>query len=128
MQKGDLDFKRLRALISHDVSLSHNLLLYANSALFAHVEVRSIDHALALLGEEHIRQWAVLATLPVLATNTPGELITLSLVRACFCEHIARLAGIAPTGPAFMMGLSPCSTASRVFRSKNLLPASMSLP
>ena len=41
----------------------------------------------------------------MLATAKPGELITLSIVRARFCERLAQLGGIVQHGDAFMMGL-----------------------
>jgi EAL and modified HD-GYP domain-containing signal transduction protein len=100
------NFERLQTLISADVWLPYSLLLYVNSALFARAaEIRSIAHAMAVLGEEGIRHWAVLAALPVLAKNKPGELVTVSLVRARFCELLARLARIVPHDLAFLMGL-----------------------
>jgi c-di-GMP-related signal transduction protein len=100
------DFARLQTLISSDVSLSYSLLLYVNSALFPRAtEIRSIQQAIAVLGEEGIRHWAVLAALPVMAKDKPGELVTLSLVRARFCECIAGLARIAPPNFGFLMGL-----------------------
>ena len=58
-----------------------------------------------MLGEDGIRRWAALATLPMLATSKPGELVTLSIVRARFCELLAQLGGLAPRGDAFMMGM-----------------------
>ncbi|HVN03387.1 MAG TPA: HDOD domain-containing protein [Bryobacteraceae bacterium] len=104
-QQPELDFKRLEALISRDVWLSYSLLLYVNSALFARTaEVHSINHAMAVLGEEGIRHWAVLAALPQLAKNKPGELVTVSLVRARLCERLASLAKV-PPNQALLMGL-----------------------
>jgi c-di-GMP-related signal transduction protein len=106
VQQIEPDFERLQTLISSDVWLPYSLLLYVNSALFAHTaEIRSIRHAMAVLGEESIRHWAVLAALPPLAKDKPGELVTVSLVRARFCELIAGLARIAQHDLAFLMGL-----------------------
>jgi len=106
VQQPEPDFSRLEALVSSDVSLSYSLLLYVNSALFARAtEVGSIRQAIAVLGEDGIRHWAVLAALPTMAKDKPGELVTLSLVRARFCERIAGLAGIAQPNLAFLMGL-----------------------
>src|ERR1022692_1533236 len=105
-QRIEPDFERLETLISSDVSLSYSLLLYVNSALFSHAtEIRSIRQAIAVLGEERIRHWAVLAALPAMAKDKPGELVTLSLVRARFCERIAGLVRIAQPNLAFLMGL-----------------------
>jgi EAL and modified HD-GYP domain-containing signal transduction protein len=106
VQQIEPDFGRLETLISSDVWLPYSLLLYVNSALFGHAtEIRSIKHAMAVLGEEGIRHWAVLAALPPLAKDKPGELVTMSLVRARFCELIAGLARIGQPNVGFLMGL-----------------------
>jgi EAL and modified HD-GYP domain-containing signal transduction protein len=106
MQEADLDFDRLSAIISQDVSLSYKLLRYVNSALFARYgETRSITHALARLGENNIRHWVALAALPELAKDKPGELVTHSLVRAKFCELLTSSANLPEQGQGFLMGL-----------------------
>ena len=106
VQQAEVDFDYLHELIAEDVSLSYQLLRYVNCALFAnHFDIHSIQTALTKLGEDGIRRWAVLATLPVLAKDKPGELITLSLVRAHFCERLARLAHIPEVKYAYLMGL-----------------------
>ena len=102
----DLNFHRLENLIREDVSLTFKLLRYANSALFERADkTRSIGRALRVIGEDAVRRWVALATLPMLATNKPGELVTLSIVRARFCERLAQLGGIAQHDEAFLMGM-----------------------
>jgi len=106
VQRTEPDSERLQTLISGDVWLSYSLLLYVNSALFPHAtEIRSIDHAMEALSAEGLRRWAVLAASPAMAKNKPGELVTLSLVRAHFCERLAGLARIARPDLAFLMGM-----------------------
>lgn len=106
IQAPDLDFERLRVIISEDVSLSFKLLRYVNSAIFYRQgETRSISQALARLGEEAIRHWAVLAALPIMAKDKPGELVTHSLVRARFCERLTQSAGVKEHSLGFLMGL-----------------------
>ena len=106
VQRPELDLAHLEALISEDVSFSYRLLRYVNSALFSLPgQVRSIRQALAFLGERNLRKWVTLAALPKVAQDKPSELMAHSLVRARFCESIARLAAPGLDGPAFMMGL-----------------------
>ena len=106
LQKPDLDFKRLEELIRGDVALTYKLLRYVNSALFGlRGEIQSIERALMIVGSDDIRRWVALATLPTLATDKPGELATLSIVRARFCERLIQLAGIARQNEAFLMGM-----------------------
>jgi EAL and modified HD-GYP domain-containing signal transduction protein len=106
LQKPDLDFKRLEDLIRGDVALTYKLLRYVNSALFGlRGEIQSIERALMIVGTEDIRRWVALATLPMLAIDKPGELATLSIVRARFCEGLVQLAGITQQNEAFLMGM-----------------------
>jgi c-di-GMP-related signal transduction protein len=106
LQNESLDFDRLKNLISRDVALPYKLLRYVNSALLhGRAEIHSIEGALAALGEEGIRRWIPLATLPEMSKDRPGELVTHSLVRASFCERIAQLAGVPDPNRAFLMGL-----------------------
>ena len=105
MQNPELDFNRLQAVISQDLSFSFKLLRYVNSALFSHaVPIDSIAQALMMLGENGVRHWVALAALPELAKNKPGELVTHSLLRASFCERLAKLAGL-ESSQGFIMGL-----------------------
>lgn len=102
----ELDFERVAKLIGEDVSLCYKLLHYANSALFARRgKTNSIPSALMVLGEIGLRHWTALATLPMMAADKPGELVTLSLVRAKFCENLGKLAGLPPHNEAFLMGM-----------------------
>jgi c-di-GMP-related signal transduction protein len=106
VQHADLNFERVKDLIASDVSLTYKLLRYANSALFGrHDEIKSIGHALANVGADNIRRWVALAALPMLATDKPGELVRLSIVRARFCESLVQRAGITLRNEAFLMGM-----------------------
>jgi EAL and modified HD-GYP domain-containing signal transduction protein len=106
LSRPDLNFKRLEELIRADVALTYKLLRYVNSALFGRRgQVDSIERALMIVGSDEIRRWVALATLPMLATDKPGELATLSIVRARFCERLIQLAGIADQSGAFLMGM-----------------------
>lgn len=106
MQEPDLDFQKLEKLVSADVSLAFKLLRFANSAMYARSgTVHSIDHALVLVGEEGVRRWVALATVPVMAKDKPHALVIQSLVRARFSERLAQMAGIAKHELGFLMGL-----------------------
>lgn len=106
VQAPDLNFTRVESLIAGDVALSWQLLRFVNSAGMAHrAEICSVRHALSMLGEDHIRQWAALATMAGIAKDKPDELLTLSLVRAHFCQYLAELGNIPQTQDAFLTGL-----------------------
>jgi c-di-GMP-related signal transduction protein len=106
LQKTDLNFRSLEGLIRSDVALTYKLLRYAGSALFGRRgKVQSIEDALMIMGSDEICRWVTLATLTTLATDKPGELATLSIVRARFCELLIKLAEISLQSKAFLMGM-----------------------
>jgi c-di-GMP-related signal transduction protein len=105
-QRPELDFDRLEALILEDVSLSYQLLRYVNSPLFAlNSRMRSIRQALLYFSDPELRKWIALATLARTAADKPGELIRHSLMRARFCESLARFLETGLEQSAFLAGL-----------------------
>ncbi len=88
-QSPELDLDSLDKLIRPEVALCYRLLRYLNSAAFGLYPVRSIKHALTLLGEREIRKWIALVTTAMLAQNKPAELVRMAMVRGRFCETFA---------------------------------------
>ncbi len=107
IHRPELEFRELESLIQREVSLACKLLRYINSAIFGWVNpVQSIRQALALLGEQEIRNWVSLAALPTLALDKPDELMRTALVRARFSELLAPWAGLAHRkSELFLIGL-----------------------
>ena len=92
LQDPGTDYDKMAELVSHDVSLAYKLLRYVNSAAFAvRVEVKSLQSAIALVGEEKLRQWVSVMMLSYLADDKPHELLRLSVQRACFCQGLSDL-------------------------------------
>ena len=90
IHKSDLSFDSIERILKHDLSLSYKLLRYINSAFFGwNVEIRSIRHALVLMGQKDFRKWASLVVLISMATDKPIELILSTLIRAQLCESLA---------------------------------------
>jgi len=90
IQKPDLDFESLEALVRPDIGLTQKLLFFVNSAAFSRRQrIDSLPQALVYLGEHNIRKWVTLAAMPKMASGKPGELVTASLTRARFCELAA---------------------------------------
>jgi EAL and modified HD-GYP domain-containing signal transduction protein len=90
LNQTELDFGEFSRTTSRDLALTYNLLRLVNSAAFGfRSKIRSVKHALVLLGEKEIRKWISLMLLHDLGENKPGELIRLSLIRARFAELIA---------------------------------------
>lgn len=86
------DLTRLEETIKSDVSLTTRLLRYINAAAFPWAgRVRSVRHALVLLGENNIRKWVALVALGQLDRDKPWELAVTSNVRGRFCESVGPL-------------------------------------
>ena len=102
-----IDVHEVAERIKAEASLSYRLLRYLNSpAFFLVSDVRSIPHALRLLGERGIRKWISLVAIACMGDDKPQELIVLPLIRARFCELLASLARIADSAnDLFLIGL-----------------------
>ncbi len=107
VQRPELDFRALEELIRQDVSFSHSLLKFLNSAAFSWASpVESVRHGLLLLGADEIRKWAWMASLSGLGRNRPRVLMSQVLLRGRFAESISVAAGL-PLGEAdpFLLGM-----------------------
>jgi len=101
-----LDFSNLDECIRQDLTLSYKLLRYINSAFFGlSTEIRSIKHALVLLGEAEIRKWATLVSLATMGEDKPLELTLNATIRAKMCEMVAAELGADNPSDYFLMGL-----------------------
>jgi EAL and modified HD-GYP domain-containing signal transduction protein len=94
LRRPDVTVDALEKIIKQDISLSYRLLKYINSPLFGlRSEIRSVRHALTLLGERDVRRWAMLAALAGVAPEKPSELLETGLLRARFCETLSGVLG-----------------------------------
>jgi len=85
-----LDWKELEEIVKSDPMLYYRLLRYLNSALFGlRGEVKNINQALTILGDDEIRRWCRLSGMLELSKHKPSDLALASLVRARFAEAIA---------------------------------------
>jgi c-di-GMP-related signal transduction protein len=98
---------RLEAVVKQDLSITYRLLRHINSAAFGFVmEIKSLRHALTLLGLNEIRRWASVWAMADLGREAPGELVVDSVARARFCELLAqRTAFRHRASDLFLMGL-----------------------
>ena len=100
----DVQIRTLEKMIARDVGLSYRLLRYLNSAYFGLGDVRSIGQALALLGIENVKSWAILSAYGVI-DDQPAELAVTALVRARFCELAVDQVPAASGRELFTLGL-----------------------
>jgi len=90
VSKTVFDMHEVEKQIKADASLVYRLLRYLNSsAFFFNAEIRSVRHALMVLGEKQIRKWVALVVTLHAGAAASSELIRTALTRARFCESLA---------------------------------------
>jgi len=95
LQSETIDLRKLSRLVKRDAALTYRLLRLVNSpACAVRQEVRSIEAALMIVGEDAFRRIAMLAITSELNTNQPPEILRMAFVRACFCELAAGLCAL----------------------------------
>jgi EAL and modified HD-GYP domain-containing signal transduction protein len=94
----------LERAILREPSLCYRLLRYLNSAAFGLFPIRSIRHALSLLGQREIQKWVSIVVAISLSADCPSELISSALIRARACEALAAATGDDASG-AFIVGI-----------------------
>lgn len=101
------DFDEIEDIIRRDLSLAFKLLKYINSASYGFKSnIKSIKHALVLLGVSEIKKWVSLVALKSFSEDKPDEIMRSSTVRARFGELLTEKMGLENLkSDIFMMGL-----------------------
>jgi EAL and modified HD-GYP domain-containing signal transduction protein len=87
VSRPEMQWDEIEDLIKKDAALYYRLLRYLNSAAFGiRGEVRSVNQALTILGENELRRWCRLAGAFELSGERPSDLVLAALVRARFGE------------------------------------------
>ncbi len=115
--KGDsVNLAKLSQFVKRDASMTYRLLRLVNSPVFAmRQEIRSIETALLVVGEDTFRRIAMLAITSELCVNQPLEVLRMAFVRGRFCELAAVPCAMDPT-EQYLLGML------------SLLPAMLCLP
>lgn len=93
INREDIEFAEIAALISQDVGLSYKLLHYINSAFFALPnKIESIPHAITTLGLREVKRWLNILTLANLSEK-PSSVLQVVLIRAKMCELLGQEIG-----------------------------------
>jgi EAL and modified HD-GYP domain-containing signal transduction protein len=104
INKQDVSFGELSAVITQDVGLSYKLLHYINSAFFSLPnEIESIHHAVTCLGMSEIKRWVNILALTSF-TDKPDALFQNILIRGKMCELLAEQFNQDPS-QMFLMGM-----------------------
>lgn len=102
----DFDLTEAADIIGRDTALIISLLKIVNQVTRSDVEITSIRHATAMLGQKELKKWITTAITSQLCADRPSEIMRLSLLRAKLAENIAGEFELGVFGPElFLMGL-----------------------
>ena len=103
----NLDLARLEDALKRDVSLLHGLLQHVNSARFGlRSTIRSVRHAISIIGEDELRRWAALVAIAGMAAGKPPALVVSAIARGRFCELVSEHTRVAGRrSEMFLLGL-----------------------
>jgi c-di-GMP-related signal transduction protein len=100
----EIDAHELEKLLKQEASICYRLLRYLNSPVFGFsLEIKSVRHAMAILGEREMRRWIRLVVTVGAAEQCCSELVLMGLTRARFCELLS--VRLRSTNDLFLMGL-----------------------
>ncbi len=104
VSRQEMDTRELEKLLKQEAAICYRLLRYLNSPIFGFsLEIKSIRHAMAVLGERELRRWIRLVVTVGAAEQGCSELVVMGLTRARFCELLS--ARLQSKHDLFLMGL-----------------------
>jgi len=107
VQDENFDFEDVAKIVQADPALTISLLKIVNAPrLGVRNKIKTIQHAVAMLGQKEVRKWVTTAVTQSLGSDRPNEIIKISMVRAKFAENLAPLYQMAHMSQGlFLMGL-----------------------
>src|SRR5260370_40482549 len=86
----EIDMRELEKMLKQEASICYRWLRYRNSPLFGFsLEIKSVRHAMAVLGEREMRRWIRLVVTVSAAEQKCSELALMGLTRGRFCELLS---------------------------------------
>ncbi|MEJ2913505.1 EAL and HDOD domain-containing protein [Pseudoalteromonas sp. C12FD-1] len=106
VMKPSPDINQITALFEADAALAYKLMRLINSGVFPiQSKISSIKQALVYLGYERLKKFVSLIVTAHTAGKKPAELMQVCVVRARFCELLAKQVSKPFAGEAFLTGL-----------------------
>ena len=104
VSRPEIDLRELERMLKQEASIPYRLLRYLNSPVFGFaLEIKSIRHAMAVLGEREMRRWIRLVVTVGAAEQRCSELVLMGMARARFCELLS--ARLRSKNDLFLLGL-----------------------
>jgi c-di-GMP-related signal transduction protein len=90
VSRAEIEMRDLEKLLKQEAAICYRLLRYLNSPVFGlKLEVKSVRHAMAILGERELRRWIRLIVTVGAAEQSCSELVLMGMTRARFCELLS---------------------------------------
>lgn len=106
IMKQSPDIKTIASLFELDAALAYKLLRLINSGVFPiQSQISSLKQALVYLGRERLKKFVSLIVTAHTTGKKPAELMQVCVVRARFCELVAKKVNKSQSGEAFLTGL-----------------------
>jgi len=106
VNQNDFDFSSFTRIVRQDPGLAIQFMRLVNSSSRINAEIKNINQAAAMLGQREIKKWVATAVSNALCADRPSEITRLSLLRAKFCENMAKFFDMAILQDnLFLMGL-----------------------
>jgi EAL and modified HD-GYP domain-containing signal transduction protein len=104
ISRTEIDLCELEEMLKQEPAICYRLLRYLNSPIFGFgLEIKSLRHAIAILGERELRRWIRLVVALGAAEQKCSELVLMGLARARFCELLSDR--LQSKSDLFLMGL-----------------------
>ena len=102
----DFNITEVETLIKSDVAISYKLIKMLNSSSFVFLqEISSIKQAIMLIGGEELRKWLTVIAMSEMQSENEEEAIRNMIIRARFCELIAKEVRSEKISQCFLAGL-----------------------
>ena len=90
VSRPEIELRELEKMLKQEAAICYRLLRYLNSPLFGMaLEIKSVRHAMAILGERELRRWIRLVVTIGAAEQCCSELVLMGMTRARFCELLS---------------------------------------
>lgn len=107
VQDENFEFDGVAKIVRGDPALTISLLQMVNAPGYGtRNKIKTINQAVAMLGQQEVRKWVTTAVTRSLGEDKPSEVTRMSLIRAKFSENLAPLYEMAHmSNELFLMGL-----------------------
>ncbi|MDV4150929.1 HDOD domain-containing protein [Clostridium sp. AL.422] len=101
----DYNVDKVEYVMKTDIALTYKFLRFINSSYFSFLqEIKSIKQAIMLIGRKELKKWLSILSLAEMSSVNDGYANSI-IIRAKFCEEIAKCIKGLDESSAFMVGL-----------------------